>query len=67
LLDILLFLALSSLVADRTGAAFALARINGKEPWSRPSVADVIQALETDASYLVRISARLPGESTVQP
>jgi hypothetical protein len=67
LIDTLLFLASSSLVADRTGAAFALTRMDREEPWSRPGIADVIEALETDASYFVRRSARPPGESTVQP
>jgi len=67
LIDTLLFLASSPLVADRTGAAFALSRIGREVPWSRPGVADVIEALETDASYFVRHAAQPSSESDVQP
>jgi HEAT repeat protein len=65
LIDTLLFLASSPLVADRAGAAFALTRIAREEPWGRPDVADVIEALERDASYFVRRSTQPPGESAV--
>jgi hypothetical protein len=63
LIDALLFLASSPLVADRIGAAFALSRIGREEPWSRPGVADVIEALEADASHFVRHAAQPPDKS----
>jgi hypothetical protein len=53
LIDTLLFLTSSPLMADRTGAAFALTRTVREELWIRPSVADALGSVETDANYFV--------------
>ena len=61
LLDTLLFLASSPLVEDRTGAASALSRTRGRESWDHPAVANALERLRADASYLVRQAAQPSG------
>jgi hypothetical protein len=65
LIDTLLFLASSPLVADRTGAGSALSRIGREGPWHQPGVDDVIEALKTDASFFVRHATQRPDEFNV--
>ena len=65
LIDTLLFLASSSLVADRSGAAFALSAIRNEESWyRRTEVADVLENLEADMSYIVRQAAHPADNSS---
>jgi hypothetical protein len=54
LLDMLLFLGSSAQVTDRTGAAYALARVVRSEQWTRQEAQDAVESLGEDRSRTVR-------------